>query len=279
MFEITADDIRLLDDTDLRTLVGLLCEAEVKRQGFSSSSVESGGKQDAPDGGIDVHVSLPEDARIEGFVPRPVTGFQVKKRDMPPAAILAEMCPAGVLRPTIRKLAEQSGAYIIVSSTDSHSHSALQTRRAAMEKAVSGLPDARALSLDFYDGGRLASWVRDHAGLVVWLRGKIGKAMPGWRAYGSWDRSPEGVDGEYLSDHNVRFRSSKKEELEGIAALEGINQIRDHLREPGRVVRLVGLSGVGKTRLAQALFDTEAEIDRIEIEIGEESEIEFELTW
>jgi ABC-type dipeptide/oligopeptide/nickel transport system ATPase component len=28
------------------------------------------------------------------------------------------------------------------------------------------------------------------------------------------------------------------------------------LRKPGQVVRLVGLSGVGKTRLAEALFDS-----------------------
>ena len=37
--------------------------------------------------------------------------------------------------------------------------------------------------------------------------------------------------------------------------MEGIKQIRDLLREPGKVVRLIGLAGVGKTRLVQALFD------------------------
>src|ERR1035437_8552893 len=32
MFEITPDDIALLTDTDLRTLVGLLCEEEARRR-------------------------------------------------------------------------------------------------------------------------------------------------------------------------------------------------------------------------------------------------------
>lgn len=41
----------------------------------------------------------------------------------------------------------------------------------------------------------------------------------------------------------------------GIPVLEGIKRIRDLLRVPSGVVRLVGLSGVGKTRLVQALFD------------------------
>ena len=38
-------------------------------------------------------------------------------------------------------------------------------------------------------------------------------------------------------------------------AIDGINRIRNALRTPGQVVRLVGLSGVGKTRLLEALFD------------------------
>lgn len=37
--------------------------------------------------------------------------------------------------------------------------------------------------------------------------------------------------------------------------VDGINKIRDVLRTPGHVVRLVGLSGVGKTRLVEALFE------------------------
>ena len=41
----------------------------------------------------------------------------------------------------------------------------------------------------------------------------------------------------------------------GLSTLAGIARMRDVLREPGTVVRLIGLSGVGKTRLVQALFD------------------------
>ena len=53
---------------------------------------------------------------IEGFVPRPGTGFQVKKQDMPRAEIIDEMRPKGVIRPSIQKLADEGGAYVIVSS-------------------------------------------------------------------------------------------------------------------------------------------------------------------
>ena len=59
MFEITGDDISLLNDTDLRDLIGRLCEAELRRHGHSVSHAAWGGNQTAKDGGLDVHVSLP----------------------------------------------------------------------------------------------------------------------------------------------------------------------------------------------------------------------------
>jgi hypothetical protein len=51
MFEITASNIALLNDEDLRALVGLLCESEVKTRGFSAATVTWGGHQNAVDGG------------------------------------------------------------------------------------------------------------------------------------------------------------------------------------------------------------------------------------
>lgn len=125
MFEITPSDIAQLDDTQLRTLVGLLCEAELRKCGYSTAAVTWGGDQNAKDGGLDVRVSLPHDKPIDGFIPRRSTGFQVKKQDIPPRAIAGEMCPNGKLRPVIGELAKCEGAYIIVSSEGSTADSAL----------------------------------------------------------------------------------------------------------------------------------------------------------
>lgn len=125
MFEITPDDIALLNDTDLRAIVGLLCEAQMRKQGLPTASVTWGGNQDAGDGGIDVRIALPKGKPIQGFVPKRSTGFQVKKPDMPPAQITKEMRPQGKLRAAIRKLATEGGAYIIVSSGASVSDMAL----------------------------------------------------------------------------------------------------------------------------------------------------------
>ena len=255
MFEITGDHIAELSDEDLRGLIGILCEAEMRRRGLPVSAITWGGDQNAKDGGLDVRVSLPATTLIEGFVSRPSTGFQVKKSDMPRSAVIEEMRPKGVIRPSIAALAEESGAYVMVSADGSTTDTALKDRRAAMAEAMQGVPHADKLALDFLDRGRVATWVRDHPGIIPWVRKKIGKAIPGWCSYGAWSHAPDANNPDYLADDAARIRTGTQGEGDGFSAIDGINRIRDVLRTPGQVVRLVGLSGVGKTRLLEALFD------------------------
>jgi hypothetical protein len=264
MFEITSDDIALLNDEQLRAVVARLCEAELRGRGHSTVHVTWGGNQNAADGGIDVRVALPPGTVIDGYVPRPATGYQVKQQDMPAGEITDEMLPKGVIRPSIQDLADQSGAYIIVSSQGSTADTALTSRRDAMTEAMKGVKNANLLFVDFYDRTRVASWVRSHAGLIPWVRGLVGRAIPGWQAYGAWAYAPDGVTAEYLLDDKLRVHPVRQESDQGLSALQGLQQIRDELRQARHVVRLVGLSGVGKTRLVQALFDArigEASLD------------------
>jgi len=167
MFDVTANDIVSLNDEDLRTLVGLLCEAELENHGCSSAAVTWGGSQTAADGGLDVRVTLPPGTDITGFVPRASTGFQVKKPDMPRTAILTEMRPAGAIRPVIQELADEAGAYIIISSSGSTADSALRSRQNALREALNGMANADQLHTDFYDRTRLATWVQRHPRLIT----------------------------------------------------------------------------------------------------------------
>jgi hypothetical protein len=128
MLEITADHIVELADDDLRELIGLLCEAELVKRGLPVAAVTYGGDQRAEDGGVDVRVALPEEAGAGDFVPRPNTGFQAKRQDMPRAAILKEMCPGGEVRAVIQELADSSGAYVIACSQGSTSDSVLRNQ-------------------------------------------------------------------------------------------------------------------------------------------------------
>jgi hypothetical protein len=255
MFDVTPDEIAQLNDADLRELVGRLCEAELATHGLSPAAVTWGGNQTAADGGLDVRVDLPPRLPIEGFIPRPSTGFQVKVPDMPRGAIVAEMRPTGAIRPVLQRLADEAGAYIIVSSTGSTADSVLRNRRNAMREALDGVANGDQLHTDFYDRTRLATWVRRHPGLITWVKERVGRALIGWRPYGPWSGGGEGVEAEYLLDEKLRVHLGTHRNAPAQSIAHAIDEIRDELAQLGKMVRLVGLSGVGKTRLVQALFD------------------------
>ncbi len=254
LFEVTADQIERLGDADLRQLVARLCEQEVRAHGLSPSGVTWGGHQNAPDGGIDVRVALANGAAISGYVPAASSGFQVKAQDMARQAILDEMTPKGILRESIADLAANGGAYVIVSSQGSVADTALSERRKAMLDALNGKMLAGSLAVEFYDRTRIATWVNEHPGLIPWVRERVGSPISGWHPFADWSSSPAPVDTKYLLDDGVRLRSSSLEDA-GLNATDGLNRLRRILEQPKGIVRLVGFSGVGKTRLVQALFD------------------------
>jgi hypothetical protein len=166
------------------------------------------------------------------------------------------MRPKGAPRAVIQALADNGGAYIIASSEGSTADVALIRRREAMAEATKDLVNANQLTLDFYDRTRLASWVRTHAGLIVWIRNAIGRAIPGWEPFDAWAYPEGGKDAEYLLDEGVRICARPARTDADLPAATGVARIREILRQPRSVVRLVGLSGVGKTRFVQALFDS-----------------------
>jgi hypothetical protein len=255
MLEIRGTEISELKDEDLWALVGRLCEAELHSKGLPTAEVTWGGDPNAGDGGIDVRVNLSTSFDTNDFIPRNKTGFQVKKPDMPRSAILEEMRPNGKLRPAIIELAQARGAYIIVSGKSSLTDIKLRRRKEAMLEAVSDLKQANKLKLDYYDADRVATWVRSHPALILWVRSKIGKPVQGWLPYQNWANPKAGIDEAYILDEKLRLYDTANSSAIRRSPVEGIQVIRRKLHAPSAVVRFVGLSGVGKTRFIQALFD------------------------
>lgn len=252
MFEVTGNDIANLGDADLRELVKKLAIAELRRQGCPISSVIAGGNQDAPDGGIDVRIECSVTIPKTDFVPRQITGFQVKKPDMPASAIREEMRPNNELRDVIKELAEASGSYIIVSSQGSVADRSLKDRRQAIRNSLHDLPIAPQLHTDFYDRDRLAVWVNEYPGVATWVRSRVGRPITGWQNIsdcGGGNKQP------YLFNKKACLIDERSRERETLPILEGITRLRTELQIAGKCIRLIGLSGLGKTRLVQALFE------------------------
>lgn len=76
----------------------------------------------------------------------------------------------------------------------------------------------------------------------------------GWHRFDDWSNNKMPLDSTYITDDNIKIISPKRKNEKAITIIEGLNEIRQDLSKQ-KSVRLVGLSGVGKTRFAQALFD------------------------
>lgn len=87
----------------------------------------------------------------------------------------------------------------------------------------------------------------------IWIKVNTGNFPNGWQGYNNWT-GPSNKS-EYILDDKIKFSDIGLNDNSQINAIDAIQLVRSRLSEPCSSVRLVGLSGVGKTRFAQALFE------------------------
>ncbi|WP_272526553.1 hypothetical protein [Providencia sp. PROV219] len=254
IFDIEKDELLGLSDVQLEELIARLSEAEVAVHGHSPARVNWSGSINAPDDGIDVHVNVPVEQLTTGFIERPNTILQSKKHSMPKTAITKEMVIDGELSSTISLLAAQGGSYIIVSLADDCSPPMLKDRIEAMQDAASRDPNGSNLHLCFFDRSKLTQWVRQHPSVMLWVKRKLGRGYSGWQPYGAWSNPPQGAEDTIIFAQGVKI-SLPSGKGQNLSIEDAIGPMRDLVRTTNKAIRITGLSGVGKTRIVQALFD------------------------
>lgn len=255
IFEVQKDELRNLSDSQLEELVAKLAEAELASNHYSPACVFWSDSIDVPDGGIDVSVDVPVEKLETDFLTRPKTIFQAKKKSMPVNEIRKEMCPSGHLRSVLSKQAEIRGSYIIVSLSDDCTNINMRDDRLkAMRAAMDGDPNKDNIHLDFFDRPKLVQWLRQHPAVVLWVQEILGRRLIGWRAYGRWSNPPFDADDTLIRAPGVSITlpTGKGDKL---MIEEAIKQMRELVRSTKKPIRVIGLSGVGKTRIVQSLFD------------------------
>lgn len=258
IFSISVRDVQLLDDVEARELIARLCRADASRNGLSESVVTWGGDQRAKDGGVDVRIDAPPTRKVNAFIQGTMVAFQVKAEPLVPSRIAAEMAPKGIIRPAIVDLARDGGFYTIASTRDDVSDMFLAKRVTAMEACLKDHGLEGKVAVDFYGSRRIADWVEQHPQVATWMRSVLGKPLQGWKPYGPWAYAEKDMEAAYLIDERAKVFTPNADE--GCGAAAAINRLRKDVITQ-RAVRLVGLSGVGKTRLAQALFDKRIETE------------------
>lgn len=260
-FDATIQQIGALNDVQLVGLVRLLLEAEARRRSIPLSSIDVGGAHTAPDGGIDARIKWTSPPEFGGWLPAGDIVFQCKATEMPKAACVKEIKPGGNPRAFFSDLAMDGGAYILATTKDLGNATAAE-RITAMRAALSGLEGSERITLEIYAADRLARWANEHVGVAMWVREQSGLPLGGWRPYEPWSNG----DGQpYIIDERARAligasrmlpETSEDDPAAGTEPVHAaIDALRSTLAAPRGIARLVGISGMGKTRLAEALFE------------------------
>ena len=254
MFEISKHQLRQLNDADLRELVARLCEAELKNAGAPVSALKWGGAQTAPDKGLDIECCIEDDDFSGDFLPSARTGIQVKKSKMPDSKIKKEMSPKGQLRPVFSELARNNGCYVIVSLHDDLVSRKVNAREKTMRKQLEMIKEQGDLQVRFYGCSELANWLRQYPAVQLRVRERLGISLSGWKPFGRWSTTPPHVNDDLICEKGIAIILPGRER-EKLDILQGIDAIRELVGTSKKTLRIVGLSGVGKSRIVQALFE------------------------
>ncbi|MHC4154315.1 MAG: hypothetical protein ACYST6_05270 [Planctomycetota bacterium] len=249
-FEIEAKHIRRLDQGELTRLLKRLLHAEADQFGLARSTSEVPVDINVADGGDDGFMRWQGGPDRLDFVCNRFSMFQCKSGESPmgPSEFANEITVKGgkKLKDRVAEVLDAGGSYVFFVGVPCKAM--LQRRRIeACRKRLKSLKrkDAKSADIQIYDADKIADWVNRYIAARIYVL-ECNGIQPPW-SLKTWE--------EWAKNEAHGLAYVENERLKGY-----IDCIREScLREPPGVVRITGLSGLGKTRLALEAFRTETE--------------------
>ena len=243
--EVTGEHITLLTDRTFPVLLRRLLSAEAQAHGLPEYGIHVAGSITTPDGGEDGRITWTKGPLNTSFLPSRFNQFQVKAGQVAPAAAALDVVSrSGEVKPMVRSALKARGHYIMLCA-HSYTHQQIEARenriRVVLRDAGIELDDSQ---VDFRDADQVADWVNRYPSVAAWVKqwtqpGAIGPfcSLTQWSSRSEHDSSPWADD-----DRLPGLRES----------------VRERASKPRHVIRMVGPSGIGKSRLIlEALASSE----------------------
>ena len=233
-FEVHGKELESIRPEQLHELLRRLLSVEAQANGIPLDGIHVSGNTAAPDGGEDGRISWQDGPQSTRFLPSRLCQFQLKAGGIAPARAGREVLARGEVKPMVRSVLEQGGLYILLCARR-YPREAIERREKAIHEALreAGLP-VPAERISFRDADMIAQWVNANPSVALWVREKLG--LPRVGRFASW--------------HHWRSRSEHAIPWVEDSRLPDLRSaIRERLTRPGGWLRVVGLSGVGKSRL------------------------------
>jgi hypothetical protein len=247
-FEVESADVKKLNDIQLTQLLKVLLHAEAFRYGIAQRAVEVALNIITGDGGEDGRISWEQGPDSTDYIPNRLSLFQNKATNMGPAAYAKEvLTDKGLVKPIVDQVLASGGSYVVFTTQELNSKQK-QARIKEVRTSLLGASKGYANDCDLriYDASQIAGWVNLYISAVVAVQHWSGRPVErGLKTYELWS---EHEDLSRLPFAPVASRSDVVEKL------------KVGLSEPKSCFRMMGLSGLGKTRTAFQIFSENEEI-------------------
>lgn len=266
-FFVTPEQVKRLKPEDFVALLGRLLYAEASKAEVPMSGISVPLQITIADGG--------EDGRFDcqwtggrdftSFLPNRFCIFQAKATKMGAAKWKAEAFTKASKRRAVPELnaAVQSAinnnaTYIGFSKEDLGGIKIADVIKKIREGIVQTGTIAPSLQIDIYDTNKIAEWVRLHPSVALWLIEKIdGAKLVGYMSVEGWASRSQFGTTKYVDESGERFTVLSGGNIgssNSLSAQDTAERIFDHLSAPRRSFRLLGHSGLGKTRYVTEIF-------------------------
>lgn len=256
-FEISADDLRSLTGAQFADLLRRLLHAEALANGLPEDGIHVASNITSPDGGEDARIEWEGGVARTSFLPSRLCQFQMKAGPITPSKAGREVTMRGEVKPMIRSVIEAGSNYIML-STHPYVKKEIEARERKIRQALRDSELAIENSqVGFRSGEQIAAWVNSHPSVALWLFERV---RPGsvrtFTTYEGWGRRPE--------HHAVSFSDDSR-----------LHELRERILAcatvPGSTLRVVGLAGIGKSRLVFESFGGEPEKTLVMYAVDSES--------
>lgn len=241
--EITPGDINQLDDIQLTRLLRKLLYLEAISNGINNFYLRVPLEINVPDGGEDGNIEWVGIKTSTNWLPINKVCFQIKAKSMGPEACYEETLNSEQtqLKPKIKEILDKGGAYIIFCNHRAQNINNNVSRiRDALQKV--GRSDFLTALVKFYDNEDIASWVNQYSHCIFYTNELLGREIN--NNFKTWDN---------FIVQNPKFQKYKFIDNDFLIRIK--TSIQEIIIEEGKIFRLVGLSGLGKTRLIYEVFN------------------------
>ena len=240
-FEVAGEHIEVLNERWFPCLLRRLLSAEAFANNLPADAIHVAGNITAPDGGEDGRIAWTGGPDRTAFLPSRLVQFQLKAGKILPTAAGRELLTKeGEVKDMVRSVLEAGGHYVML-STHPFARKSIEARKTRIRETLRGA----GITVDddqvhFRDADQIATWVNRHPSVAIWVKEQTQPGTIGpFRSWFHWANRAEHHSSPWVEDDRLP---------------ELRTRLRERVTEPRGIARVVGLSGVGKSRLILEAF-------------------------